>query len=1075
MVLACLAACHKDKEMDVKEAVVSNEEMTVSGTQARFSWQVDFAGQFQTGVEVSQNENMADLRRVEASKEEDKFVAVVDSLTEGKKYYYRIVVWNKFGSYEEMVKDFTTAKTFSIHVEASEGGTAAGGGTFAEGDTCTVIASANAGYIFVNWTENGNQVSAEAEYSFAVTGNRSLVANFTSQEYTITATAEPEDGGTVNGSGGYNNGDKCTLTATANEGYEFLNWTKEDGTIVSTDPVYAFTVTETAAFVAHFQAIIYSISASAYPENGGTVTGGGDDFHYGDECSLTATAASGYRFVNWTNDDAVVHGEPTYSFPVRESGEYVAHFEEIAFDLVVSAQPTVIAQGGSSQLNAAASGGTGSFSYSWTPNASLNDASIYNPIASPTTTTTYTCTVTSGGQTGSGSCTVKVVCPPTDLTATVQNSNNVHLNWIAANPANSYNVYRNDTLIGQGVTNINYDDNGLSSGTYHYRVSAVYQGVESPKSNEASATIYASLSVTASANPVTIPFGSSSTLTASATGGDGNYTYSWTPSTGLNNTQIQSPTATPSSTTTYTVTVESNGQTVSDDVTVNVVKAPTNLTATVQNTNNVHLSWNATTPADSYNVYRGNTMIAQGITNTNYNDNGLSSGTYHYRVSAVYQGVESPKSNEASATIYASLSVTASANPVTIPFGSSSTLTATASGGDGNYTYSWTPSTGLNNTQIQSPTATPSSTTTYTVTVGSNGQTASDAVTVNVVKAPTGLAATVNGNNVHLTWNHANPHTSYKVYRDNTVIVQNITATSYDDNNLNWGTTYNYQVSTVYLGVESPKSNTAQAVIPSQVPTGAIDGKFTINSSGAKVYFSNGNLQYIGSSSTPWKFADHQWEVIGTSQGNTSQTTTRDLFGWGTSGYNHGAVCYQPWSTSTNNNDYWVYGQSNYNLYDGNGQADWGYNPISNGGGQAGQWRTLTKDEWVYVFQGRSGASSKYGHGKVNGQNGMILLPDEWTLPSGLSFTAGNSSWANVYTTEQWELMEQNGAVFLPAAGYRYGTSVSYVGGYGRYWSASYDGSYDAYLVNFNDSYLNPQGNNGRFVGFSVRLVRVAQ
>ena len=857
MVLTCLTACHKDKEMNAKDPVVSNVEMTVSETQARFSWQVDFAGQFQTGVEGSQNENMADLRRVEASKQEDKFVAVVDSLTEGTNYYYRIVVWNKFGSYEETVKDFTTAKTFSIHVEVSEGGSAAGGGTFAEGDTCTVVATANVGYNFVNWTENGNQVSAEAEYSFAVTGNRSLVANFTSQEYTITATAEPEEGGTVDGSGGYNNGDECTLTATANEGYEFLNWTKEDGTIVSTDPVYAFTVTETAAFVAHFQAIIYTISASAYPENGGTVSGGGDDFHYGDECSLTATAASGYRFVNWTKDDTVVHGEPTYSFPVTESGEYVAHFEEIAFDLVVSAQPTVMAQGGSSQLKAEASGGTGSFSYSWTPNASLNDASIHNPIASPTTTTTYTCTVTSGGQTGSGSCTVKVVCPPTGLTATVQNTNNVHLNWIAANPAESYNVYRNDTLIGQGVTNTNYDDNGLSSGTYHYRVSTVYQGVESPKSNEASATIYNSLSVTASATPFTIPDGGSSTLTATASGGDGNYTYSWTPSTGLNNTHIQSPTATPSSTTTYTVTVESNGQTVSDEVTVNVVKAPTNLTATVQNTNNVHLSWNATIPADSYKVYRDNTMIAQGITNTNYNDNGLSSGTYHYRVSAVYQGVESPKSNEASATIYASLSVTASANPVTIPFGSSSTLTASATGGDGNYTYSWTPSTGLNNTQIQSPTATPSSTTTYTVTVGSNGQTASDAVTVNVVKAPTGLAATVNGNNVHLTWNHANPHTSYKVYRDNTVIAQNITATSYDDNNLNWGTTYNYQVSTVYLEVESPRSNTAQAVIPSQVPTGAINGKFTIDGSGAKVYFSNGNLQSIGSSQT-WKDRDRK-------------------------------------------------------------------------------------------------------------------------------------------------------------------------------------------------------------------------
>ena len=1081
MVLACLAACHKDKEMDVKEAVVSNEEMTVTETQARFSWQVDFAGQFQTGVEVSQSENMADLRRVEASKQEDKFVAVVDSLTEGTNYYYRIVVWNKFGSYEETVKDFTTAKTFSIHVEASEGGTAAGGGTFAEGDTCTVVATANAGYNFVNWTENGNQVSAEAEYSFAVTGNRSLMAHFTSQEYTITATAEPEEGGSVNGSGGYNNGDECTLTATANEGYEFLNWTKEDGTIVSTNPVYAFTVTETAAFVAHFQAIIYTISASAYPENGGTVTGGGDDFHYGDECSLTATAASGYRFVNWTKDDAVVHGEPTYSFPVRESGEYVAHFEEIAFDLVVSAQPTVIAQGGSSQLKAEASGGTGNFSYSWTPNASLNDASIHNPIASPTTTTTYTCTVTSGGQTGSGSCTVKVVCPPTDLTATVQNTNNVHLNWTAANPAESYNVYRNDTLIGQGITNRNYDDNGLSSGTYHYRVSAVYQGVESPKSNEASATIYNSLSVTASANPVTIPEGGSSTLTVTASGGDGNYTYSWTPSTGLNNTHIQSPTATPSSTTTYTVTVESNGQTVSDDVTVNVVKAPANLTATVQNTNNVHLNWNATNPADSYNVYRDNTMIAQGITNTSYNDNGLGSGIYHYRVSAVYQGVESPKSNEASATIYASLSVTASANPVTIPFGSSSTLTATASGGDGNYTYSWTPSTGLNNTQIQSPTATPSSTTTYTVTVGSNGQTASDAVTVNVVKAPTGLAATVNGNNVHLTWNHANPHTSYKVYRDNTVIAQNITATSYDDNNLNWGTTYNYQVSTVYLGVESPKSNTAQAVIPSQVPTGAIDGKFTINSSGAKVYFSNGNLQYIGSSQT-WKFADHQWEVIGTSQGNTSQTTTRDLFGWGTSGYNHGAVCYQPWSTSQTNSDYYAYGDYQYNLYDQTGQADWGYNAISNGGNTTNTWRTLTGGnggEWDYVFNTRSTTSGiRYAKAQVNGVNGVILLPDDWSASYySLSNTNqdGASYTGNVISASQWNTLEEHGAVFLPAAGFRYGTSVGDVGSDGYYWSASYDSSNYAYSVIFRGSTLGPQGNGNRDGGFSVRLVRVAQ
>ncbi len=1097
MVLACLAACHKDKEMDVKEAVVSNEEMTVTETQARFSWQVDFAGQFQTGVEVSQSENMADLRRVEASKQEDKFVAVVDSLTEGTNYYYRFVVWNKFGSSEQSVGNFKTMETpptpgqdttyfeITVSVNLLEGGTATGGGRIAEGDTCRVIATANEGYVFVNWTENDNPIDTNSVYSFVVSSDRELVANFSEEGvvlYTVITKAEPVEGGMVTGGGTYEEGREIELKATANLGYTFIRW--NDG---STENPRTITVMADTTYIANFHHDEYEIKVLCQPENGGTVSGGGDDFHYGDECSLTATAASGYRFVNWTKDDAVVHGEPTYSFPVRESGEYVAHFEEIAFDLVVSAQPTVIAQGGSSQLKAEASGGTGSFSYSWTPNASLNDASIHNPIASPTITTTYTCTVTSGGQTGSGSCTVKVVCPPTDLTATVQNTNNVHLNWTAANPAESYNVYRNDTLIGQGVTNSNYDDNGLGSGTYHYRVSAVYQGVESPKSNEASATIYYSLSVTASATPVTIPEGGSSTLTATATGGDGNYTYSWTPSTGLNNTHIQSPTATPSSTTTYTVTVESNGQTASDDVTVNVVKAPTNLTATVQNTNNVHLSWNATTPADSYKVYRGNTMIAQGITNTNYNDNGLSSGTYHYRVSAVYQGVESPKSNEASATIYASLSVTASANPVTIPFGSSSTLTATASGGDGNYTYSWTPSTGLNNTQIQSPTATPSSTTTYTVTVGSNGQTASDAVTVNVVKAPTGLAATVNGNNVHLTWNHANPHTSYKVYRDNTVIAQNITATSYDDNNLNWGTTYNYQVSTVYLGVESPKSNTAQAVIPSQVPTGAIDGKFTINSSGAKVYFSNGNLQYIGSSQT-WKFADHQWEVIGTSQGNTSQTTTRDLFGWGTSGWDSGNTYYRPWDTDNSNGS--LYGPpGQYNLTGTYAQADWGVNNSINGA--TGSWRTLTISEWEWIL-GPSNpnpgtncrtsstvndiANARYAKAKVNNVQGVIIFPDSYTHPNGVAQPTGinetgSAGWnGNNYTATDFGSMQDAGAVFLPAAGSRYGASVGSVGSGGYYWSASCNFSSLARLVNFGGTNLDT-GNGDRCNGRSVRLV----
>ena len=141
---------------------------------------------------------------------------------------------------------------------------------------------------------------------------------------------------------------------------------------------------------------------------------------------------------------------------------------------------------------------------------------------------------------------------------------------------------------------------------------------------------------------------------------------------------------------------------------------------------------------------------------------------------------------------------------------------------------------------------------------------------------------------------------------------------------------------------------------------GVIGGKFTINSNGNQVYFSQGNLQYIGSASTPyWKFAEHQWDYLGNNgQGSNSSTVNRDLFGWGTSGYDHGAVCYQPWSTTDDNSQYYAYGSSTCNLYDYSGQADWGYNAISNGGNTENSgWRTLTGNEWNYVFYTRAAST----------------------------------------------------------------------------------------------------------------------
>ena len=77
----------------------------------------------------------------------------------------------------------------------------------------------------------------------------------------------------------------------------------------------------------------------------------------------------------------------------------------------------------------------------------------------------------------------------------------------------------------------------------------------------------------------------------------------------------------------------------------------------------------------------------------------------------------------------------------------------------------------------------------------------------------------------------------------------------------------------------------------------------------------------------------------------------------------------------------------------------------------------------------------------------------------------------NTYTEEQWQKMEDAGAVFLPAAGYRTGDD----GSYGTYWSSTQDGSDRTYKLYFHTSRLGPQYGSYRYLGRSVRLVRVVQ
>ena len=218
--------------------------------------------------------------------------------------------------------------TITATASPTNGGTVTGAGSYSQNSYCTLTATANSGYTFSKWTRNGQQVSTNATYTFRVTGSASYVANFTQQttSYTITATASPSNGGTVTGAGTYTSGSTATLTATPNTGYTFSNWTK-NGTVVSTNASYSFTVTGNASYVANFTAIPqYTITVAANPAEGGTVTGAGN-YYQGASVTLTATANQGYVFVNWTKNGTQVSTNPTYTFTVTAAGSYVANFE----------------------------------------------------------------------------------------------------------------------------------------------------------------------------------------------------------------------------------------------------------------------------------------------------------------------------------------------------------------------------------------------------------------------------------------------------------------------------------------------------------------------------------------------------------------------------------------------------------------------------------------------------------------------------------------------------------------------------------------------------------------------------
>ena len=265
-------------------------------------------------------------------------------------------------------------------------------------------------------------------------------------------------------------------------------------------------------------------------------------------------------------------------------------------------------------------------------------------------------------------------------------------------------------------------------------------------------------------------------------------------------------------------------------------------------------------------------------------------------------------------------------------------------------------------------------------------------------------------------------------------------------------------------------------------PANAINGKFSV-AADKQVYFSQGNLQYTQSTAT-WAFAEHQYDMIGTDNvtgGTVSHDAADgdevfgealadkiDLFGWS------GSTAAVQWGVGIS---------GNATDYSGD-FVDWGSNTI--GTDAPNTWRTLTRDEWEYVLSKRPDASTKRGVARINLSsdgtvyaNGLILLPDTWTAPAGITFKSGVAGKRSLqayadyqtFTLSEWQQLESAGAVFLPAAGMRSTKQVLYAHQEVTLWTATY---YDATDVGQVDADSRSIGTyrSERYYGRTVRLVQ---
>jgi uncharacterized repeat protein (TIGR02543 family) len=227
--------------------------------------------------------------------------------------------------------DGGTMFQINASVSPTNSGTVTGAGTYAQASGVTLVAAAEPGYVFANWTEDAVVVSNSPSYTFAATADRSLVANFVAvgDAKAISTSSSPSSVGSTTGDGAYAINTSATVVATAGPGYKFSKWTVNGVKVNGAGSSYTFNVTADRALVAVFKPV-YTVTATFEPAGDFEVqadTQPPNGYEPGDKVTMEVNHMEpGYSFVNWTENGVPVSTLAGFTFNCTGNRHLVAHF-----------------------------------------------------------------------------------------------------------------------------------------------------------------------------------------------------------------------------------------------------------------------------------------------------------------------------------------------------------------------------------------------------------------------------------------------------------------------------------------------------------------------------------------------------------------------------------------------------------------------------------------------------------------------------------------------------------------------------------------------------------------------------